>query len=69
MTTPYIPVLPLLTGGSVVGTPVEAFINGVLNFMQSPAFYIIVAILILLVQMFQSIGTKLAIKCDKRIKH
>ena len=44
----YMPILTLLTGGSVVGTPLEAFLNGVLNFIQSPAFYVIVALLILL---------------------
>jgi len=34
-----------------------------------PVMIFAVIILILLVQLFQSIGTKLAIKCDKRIKH
>ncbi len=47
MVSTYIPIQALLTGGSVVGTPIEAVINGILNFVQSPAFYIIVALLIL----------------------
>ena len=48
MPSTYIPVLPLLTGGSVVGSSMETVLNGVLNFIQSPAFFIIIAILALL---------------------
>ncbi len=48
MTLTYIPILALLTGGSVVGTTMEAVINGVINFVQSPAFAIIVVLLVLL---------------------
>ena len=44
----YIPVLALFSGGSVVGTPAEAVINGILDFVTSPAFYVIIAILVLL---------------------
>ena len=31
--------------------------------------YVAVILLILLVQLFQSVGTKLAAKCDKRLKN
>ena len=48
MTLTYIPILALLTGGSVVGTTLEAVINGVINFIQSPAFAILVVLLVLL---------------------
>ena len=44
----YIPVLALFSGGSVVGTPAEGVINGILDFVTSPVFYVIIAILVLL---------------------
>ena len=48
MTLTNIPILALLTGGSVVGTGLEAVINGVINFIQSPAFVVIVILLAVL---------------------
>ena len=48
MSLSYIPNLFLLTGGSVVGSSLEAVINGVIDFVQSPAFAVILALLIVL---------------------
>ncbi|MBQ3508071.1 MAG: hypothetical protein IJA91_05915, partial [Clostridia bacterium] len=38
----------LLLGGSVVGTGAEAVINGILDFVTSPFFFVLVAILAVL---------------------
>ncbi|MBP3637443.1 MAG: ABC transporter permease [Clostridia bacterium] len=39
------------------------------NRYKYAVLYMAVIVLVILVQIFQSIGTKLAIKCDKRLKH
>ena len=39
------------------------------NRYKYAVLYLAVIVLVILVQIFQSIGTKLAIKCDKRLKH
>ena len=44
----YQPILALLSGGSVVGTGAEAVINGILDFVTSPFFYALIAVLVLL---------------------
>ncbi|MBR4082346.1 MAG: hypothetical protein IKK21_11225 [Clostridia bacterium] len=38
------------------------------NRYRYAVLYLAVIVLVVLVQLFQSIGTKLAVKCDKRLK-
>ena len=45
----YLPILALLSGGSVVGTAAEGAVNGALDFITSPYFTALIAVIVALI--------------------